>query len=590
MTPPQRWLPSARAIRIALACICVVIGLLLTTLFIHQLVFPVLAIFVPQLRTTFYDLAVYGGAPAKTYYSFDSQSLEISVLQWHDRCDDGGQIVIGPYGDWWETPGPMILDSRGNLIWTTRDYDVVTNVQIQEYRGEQFITFWAGTKEGAKGKGAMYMLNSKYDIVHKVQAVGEGLWADLHEFQLTNDGTALMTVYNDTTIDMRDFGFFRGEHGWVTDCLFQEIDIETGELLFQWVASENVRPADTHYVQPTAGFRESEPFDFFHINSIEKDSKGNYLISSRHFHTITYIEGDTGNTIWTLGADSGDFVDISESPGAATGFSWSHHARWLDEEKGLLTLFDNGNAGPLHRDHLARGLLLELDQEKRTVKLVHDFTALYGVRTNSQGNLQYLPEKDEVFMGWGGSAVWTQHDLDGTLLCEVHYSPALLYWMEKLKSYRIFKVWGWKGDPQWPPSATIHEGKLYGSWNGATEVQSWRVEGRREDEDDLGNFEELVTVGKQGFETAIELPQEGYSRFRLIALDADNNVLGQSDPVEPEDPESPVPIILGACAGVLFIVGFVYMLRYLLQRKDSLPAIFPWRRRARWSEYEYSKL
>ena len=591
MTPVQRWLPSTRTIRITLACLIVLAGLLITTAFIHQLIFPLLAVFVPRLKTTFYDLAVYGGAPVRTYYSSDSQTPDFSVLQWHSQCDDDGQILIGPYGAWVDTPGPTILDTRGNLIWTTHDFDVVTNFQMQEYRGEQFLTFWSGTKEGAKGKGAMYMLNSRYEVVHKLQAVGEGLYGDLHEFTLTNDGTALITVYNDTTIDMRDFGLFRGEHGWVTDCLFQEIDIETNELLFQWVASESVRPADTHYVQPTAGFYESEPFDYFHINSVEKDSKGNYLISSRHFHTITYIEGGTGATLWTLGADSADFVDISETPRAATDFCWSHDARWLNEEEGIISLFDNGNAGPLHWDRSSsKGMVIQIDQDKHTVKLVQEFYALHNVRSNSQGNLQYLPSKDEIFIGWGGSGMWSQHDMDGTLLCEVHFAPALLYFMEKAKSYRIFKVWGWKGDPQWPPSAKIHEGRLYASWNGATEAKSWRVEGRREDEEDVENFEEIATVEKVGFETAVELPQEGYSRFRAVALDVNGEVLKYSDPVEPTEPDSPLPVILGACVGVLVIGGLVYLLRYLILRRESLPAMWPWRRRVRWAEYQYSKL
>lgn len=592
MTPAQRWLlPSARAIRIGLACAVVLAGLLVTTVFIHQLIFPVLAVFVPQLKTTFYDIAVYGAAPVRRYHSVDSQPPDVSVLKWHDKCDDDGQIFIGPYGPWVDTPGPTILDARGELIWTTQDFNLVTNFRMQEYRGEQFLTFWSGHKEGAKGKGVMYMLNSRYEVVHKLQAVGEGLYGDLHEFQLTNDGTALITVYNDTTIDMRDFGFFRGEHGWVTDCLFQEIDIETNELLFQWVASENVRPADTHYVQPTAGFSEAAPFDFFHINSIEKDSKGNYLISSRHFHTIMYIEGGTGNTLWTLGADSSDFIDVSATPGAATDFCWSHHPRWLDEEAGIISLFDNGNAGPLHWDRpTSKGMLIQIDRTKRTVKHLQDFNALHNVRSNSQGDLQYLPNKDEFFMGWGGSAMWTQHEHNGTLLCEVHFAPALLYFLEKVKSYRVFKSWGWKGDPQWPPRAAIHEGHLYASWNGATDVAFWRIEGRKEEEEDVGHFEEIATVSKVGFETAVELPQEGFSRFRAVALDAQREVLQHSDPVEPETPESPLPVILGACAGVLFVAGLVGLLRYLLLRREFLRAIFPWRRRERWEEYEYSKL
>lgn len=589
--PYPKWLWTMRTLRICLACIGVLSILFGTALFIHQLVLPVLAIFVPQLESAFYDIAVYGSAPTRHYHSSDLQPPDISVVQWDSKCDDGGQIFIGPYGKWVETPGPTIMDTQGNLIWKTEEFGMITNLQLQEYKGEQLMTFWVGEKEGAKGKGFMYMLNSRYEVVRKLEAVGEGLWGDLHEFQLTTDGTALITVYNDTTIDMRDFGFFRGEHGWITDCGFQEIDVETNELLFEWFASEHVRAADTHYFQPTAGFSASEPFDFYHINSIDKDSKGNYLISSRHFHAITYIDGRTGDIIWTLGMDHNDFVDISETPNAATDFCWSHHARWFDEEKGLITLFNNGNAGPLHRDRsTSKGMMIQVDQQAWTVKLVQEYYALYNTPSYSQGNVQYLSEQDQLLMGWGGSSLWTQHEMDGTLLCEVHYGPSLLYLWESVKSYRIFKYWGWKGDPQWPPQAKVYQGKVYASWNGATEVASWRVEGLRVDEEDVDHFQTIGAADKDGFETAMEVPQEGFSHFRVVALDAQGEVLRRSDPAEQEEPESAVPMIVGACVGVLFIAGFACLLRALLIRTTSSHFVFPWRRRTEWSEYKYSQL
>lgn len=589
--PFLRWLWSSRSFRIALACIAVLAGLFVTGLFIHKLVLPVLAIFVPQLEATFYDIAVYGSAPVRQYHSSDLQPPEISVVKWDSQCDDGGQVFLGPYGQWVDTPGPTILDTRGNLIWKSEEFEMVINLQMQEFKGEHFLTFWSGEKEGAKGKGFMYMLNSKYEVVRTLQAAGADLWGDLHEFQFTDDGTALITVYNDTTIDMRDFGFFRGEHGWITDCGFQEIDIETNELLFQWFASDHVRAADTHYFQPTAGFSDSEPYDFYHINSVDKDSKGNYLISSRHFHSITYIEGGTGEILWTLGIDHSDFVDISEAPTAATDFCWSHHARWFDEEKGLITLFNNGNAGPLHRDRpTSKGMMIQVDQRAWTVKLVREFYAAHNVRAYSQGNLQYLSEQEHVVMGWGGSALWTEHDIDGTLLCEVHFGPALLYLWESVKSYRVFKYWGWKGDPQWPPRAKVYQGKIYVSWNGATEVASWRVDGRRDDQEDVSRFEEIAVNDKDGFETAIEVPQEGFTHFRAVALDVRGEVLKSSDPVKQEEAESPLPVIIGACVGILFLAGLATCLRARLMRSGSPHFVFPWRRRAQWSEYKYSHL
>ena len=54
---------------------------------------------------------------------------------------------------------------------------------------------------------------------------------DLHEFRITEDGTALVTGYEITTADLSSLG--KSQKGWIYDAVIQEIDIETGELIFQ---------------------------------------------------------------------------------------------------------------------------------------------------------------------------------------------------------------------------------------------------------------------------------------------------------------------------------------------------------------------
>lgn len=84
----------------------------------------------------------------------------------------------------------------------------------------------------------------------------------------------------------------------------QEIDLATNSLLFEWQASNHVNVNDTLWGPTIRGHltnTSEENWDFFHMNRIQKDHSGNYLISSRHMSSIYYIEGKTGSIIWTLG-------------------------------------------------------------------------------------------------------------------------------------------------------------------------------------------------------------------------------------------------------------------------------------------------
>ena len=164
----------------------------------------------------------------------------------------------------------------------------------------------------------------------------------------------------------------------IWDCLFQEVDIETGDLLFEWRASEHVDLDSTFMgldAWSNVGTREN-PFDPEHLNSIEKDGLGNYLVSARNFHSILYIDGKTKKTIWRLGGKGNYFQDLSA--GHALNFAWQHNVRFVSPDafpdiyglppnkEGtttmLMTMFDNAAVDwdYFYGFPYSRGLLLEL--------------------------------------------------------------------------------------------------------------------------------------------------------------------------------------------------------------------------------------
>jgi hypothetical protein len=206
--------------------------------------------------------------------------------------------------------------------------------------------------------------------------------ADLHEFLLTPDGTALMTVYQKYQYDMSEWRTFDAtsdpndaDPNWIWDCVLQELSVDAQDILFEWRASDHIEVKDTYHLVRQTGNHE-DPFDWFHMNSIQKDELGNYLVSARYTHSIYYIDGKTGEVIWVLGGKRNVFMDLSN--GTALNFAWQHDARFVSpelvahtyvappEQPGystrLLSLFDNAaeDQNYVYGVNHSRGLLLEV--------------------------------------------------------------------------------------------------------------------------------------------------------------------------------------------------------------------------------------
>lgn len=73
--------------------------------------------------------------------------------------EEDGYLFLGPRGVYVPRPGPMILDNEGNLVWTeTQRWPQAMNVQVQEYKGKSYITFWTGDSTGSVGEGYYLMV------------------------------------------------------------------------------------------------------------------------------------------------------------------------------------------------------------------------------------------------------------------------------------------------------------------------------------------------------------------------------------------------------------------------------------------------
>ncbi|CAJ2503383.1 Uu.00g107770.m01.CDS01 [Anthostomella pinea] len=515
-----------------------------------------------------YDLGYYGFWPQTHFKSFGLTAPRLNYLTWDKRCDDG-YYLIAPKGKIVSKPGPMIIDARGELVWADDKFGIVTDLEVQTYNGSDYLTFWSGpdgTTHGY-GRGIHYMLDSNYEVFRKIEPVGEDLKGDLHEFKITEHGTAMMTIYSPVPADLSSIG--GPVQGWALDSKFQEVDIETGELLFEWSALEHLQVNETirYFAGEDDGTAPGTAFDFFHINSMDKYADGNYIVSGRHTSTIHCVSPD-GTVLWTLGGKKNSFQDLSD--GLATDFTYQHHVRLHDNH--TLSIFDNAKAerwGPATPHDYSRALLIQLNTTQMTATLLHEYwDPEQPKHPDSQGSAQVLD--DRVVISYGFLPAVTEFARDGSVLCDVQLAPALVSRWGLVTTYRAFKTRGWVGRPTSAPAVFMKpsEGRVYASWNGATEVHRWVLQGAEWADLETEKFVELQVHRKDTFEASFDIDSSMPKYLRVAAVGRDGKVLRYTAIVNRFVGNAPGHFVRNIIVAVVVSVALVLAFLALLRKKS----------------------
>jgi hypothetical protein len=418
----------------------------------------------------------------------------------------GGDIFLTPQQGPAQN-GAMILDSNGELIWfqPVPAGDMAANLRVQNYDGRPVLTWWQGYSGAGIGAGEDVIDDSSYRQIAVVRA-GNGLSADLHEFELTPHGTALITAYYPVYWNAASVHGSRRQI--VLDSVVQEIDVKTGLVLYQWDSLDHVPLTDSYEAVPTSS---GQPFDYFHINSIQLERNGNLIISARNTWAAYKVDGQTGAVRWTLGGKRSSF-----KLGPGVPFAFQHDVRLHRGAVPTVTLFDDG-AGPPKVHSQSRGITVRIDRSKRTATLVAQHVHSPALAANFEGNVQELPGGEE-FVGWGQQPYFTQYDARGRVVFDGRF-------VGDNSSYRAYRS-AWTGTPASPPvvraSAGAGSTNVYVSWNGATRVSSWRVLAGAAP----NALQAVLTAAKQGFETRIAIPPQSY--VAVQALDGAGRVLAAS--------------------------------------------------------------
>lgn len=396
---------------------------------------------------------------------------------------------------------------------------------------------------------------------------------NMYEFKIVDDGRSALSILHKAEYrDVSPHPDLHRDAGWIGNMGFQEVDIATGAVIFEWwaldhlpVTASTAAPTDdeldgpppeswnfmsVHNSKPAKPlpWRETDVFETTsYINSVDKDqTTGDYLISARNADAMYRISGQDGAVVWQLGGAASSF----DMP--AFGFSRQHDARFLHQaslpfptETGTdyISVVDNAaDADTPGNDDACKAkdgchttsavLIIALNHARRTAQLISRIERPDGDVTTFGGNSYFLPNGN-LFASWGGDAYITEHS-PASSTEELELVMEARFCSDRFTTYRAYKG-DFKASPLELPllkcvafgtSAVTASTVCYASWNGATEVKRWRFR----QSSATAPAQVMGSVERSGFETRLQY--YGYApKVYVEALDKHDVVLGRSEVV-----------------------------------------------------------
>ncbi len=409
--------------------------------------------------------------------------------------------------------GPLILDNKLQPVWfkPVPERLVASNLSLQTYEGKPALAWWQGvvTSTGSTESGEDVVVNQHYQTVARIR--GEDGWKlTLHAIDISGEDI-WVTANKNIAKNLSSYG--GAYNGALIDSAVQEYNLKTGKLLLTWDALEHIPLGDSRSTVPTNGF----PWDAYHVNAVDLTGEGTFLVSMRNTWAAYLVNIQTGKIAWTLGGRHSSFKF-----GPKAEFQWQHDVALGPDS--TVTMFDDhccqltGGGTSVPATGPSRGLVLKLDQQTHSATLLHQYTGNDEFESEYMGDTQPLANGN-TFVGWGSEPYFTEYGPSGKPLLEARFPGNDL-------SYRTMRE-PWVGLPLTSPAAAARQnaGKtsVYVSWNGATQVSSWRVMGG----ESAGRLTAVASAAKSGFETAIPIAGD-YDRVEVQALNSSGKVIGTS--------------------------------------------------------------
>ena len=436
--------------------------------------------------------------------------------------------------------GPLMTDSKLQPVWSYPiGTDVAsTNLSEQTYNGKPVLLWWTGvvTNTGASTTGTVNIVDEHYRKVAAIQAAAP--WVISVHDAVISGGNLWVTVYRN--VPGQDLTPYGGQaSGTLYDSGVQEYSIKTGKLLYTWDAfnpgaTANVPLSDAEQPAPGPLAPPGQPWDAYHINSVQVLPGNQILVSMRNTWAAYLINTKTGKPVWTLGGKASSFNVATNA-----AFSWQHDVRMLAHNQ--VSLFNDNCCmitGPgvfAKPNGASGGLVLNLNTKSHTASLANSYTHKNPVLDPAFLGSMNVLSNGNALVGWGSNPYFSEYSKSGQLLLDA-------LWPGKDLSYRAGFTGDWVGTPYFPPSGAARRVKggkvtVYASWDGSTLTTAWKVLGGP----NTKHMKVLATKAKSGFETAIKIPKAAKT-YTVQAFDAKGHLLRSSKAFKLPGPKSlPTP-------------------------------------------------
>ncbi|PWY93429.1 hypothetical protein BO94DRAFT_621829 [Aspergillus sclerotioniger CBS 115572] len=420
--------------------------------------------------------------------------------------------------------GPQIFDQDAELVWTGTEFTDNQNafdLRVVENSDKPLLSLIIQTGIGLDLENANgTVLNNNYEVVGSIPV------NDKHEFYVYAPGKALTIYHRQKVVDLAEIGL-PGVSRLVKFQGFRDVDYMTAEVVFEWDSEGKISLGES-YRSVEMG-PPDDAADYIHANSVEKTTDGDYLLSCRHTNTIYFISGRDGRIVWRLGGKRNSFEKDFI-------FSKQHDARIIRQtsERMVISFLDNGADELSDDETVSSAMIVELDLVAYTATLLNRYFRPDGELTRRRGSTQLLPNNN-LFVSWSDYGYISEFDHDGRLLMEARFAS------DRFGNYRAYK-YPWTAQPTEPPTlvASVRGTELsdlttefHVSWNGATEVKSWRFRARA---NATSEDVEIGMIPKKGFESTFVA--KGYMDWVSVeAVDGKGETLDISSVIRSDPPK-----------------------------------------------------
>ena len=358
------------------------------------------------------------------------------------------------------------------------------------------------------GEGEDVVMNSNYQTVARI-AGGNGLKADLHDFQIAPRDVAYITAYNPIRCDLTPVNGARRRrdrrHGDSGD---------RHEDRTRALGMAQPRPCRRCRSQTVEAPTGTSPWDYFHLNSIDPEPDGNLLISARN--TWAGYQLDRRHAARSSGASAAPRAPSRWAPG--TKMAWQHDARMLAGRRGHVL---RRRLEPADPPPVARGADRARLQDPRGAPRGRLYAPEPAAARGEPGQHADAAPTGTPWSATAGCPQISEYAQDGSLLFDAHLPFDMSF-------YRAFRF-PWSGQPAEPARGPRHPQQHRRRDDRARELERRNrrvlVAGARGQAARLAGGADHDPAG--GFESSTILPAK-YAYVAVQALDSAGHVLGTS--------------------------------------------------------------